>query len=118
MHTTVHITKQIAKLPIDSMFHHAREEDITNRTARECIENIKDRVNRSIKIVDTHLGKVKEKQKAQYDKKGRGSMIEVEDKLSVNILAHREGKHKLTEQFEEEVYTVTEQFHTNYEFIK
>lgn len=59
--------------------------------------------------MEKHIAKAKEKQKQQYDKKVRGVQLQIGDKVLVKILAHKEGKHKLADKYEENIYTVIEQ---------
>ncbi|XP_053372981.1 uncharacterized protein LOC123532109 [Mercenaria mercenaria] len=101
------------RLPIDSMFEKAKEDTSINKTAQEYIEDLKERMNKTRQIVEKHMDKAKEKQKKYYDMKVRGANIEVGDTVLVKILSHGEGKHKLADKFEEDIYTVIEQPRTD-----
>ncbi|XP_060557360.1 uncharacterized protein LOC132717812 [Ruditapes philippinarum] len=96
------------RLPIDTMFENAREHT-SNKNTREYIDDLKERMERTRQIVEQHTDKAKQKQKKQYDKKIRGAKIEIGDRVLVKILAHREGKHKLADRFEEDIYKVIDQ---------
>ncbi len=52
--------------------------------------------------------KLREKQKSQFDRKAKASKIAVGDKVLVKILAF-DGKHKIADRFEKEVYQVIDQ---------
>lgn len=60
------------------------------------------------RIVNNHLEKAKEKQKKHYDKKAKAVAVQVGDLVLVKILAH-EGKHKIENKFEEELYRLIAQ---------
>ena len=82
---------------LDTIFDQSKMIRIPNWTKNICIWNIyylqwKDR----------------ERQKKNYDRKVKHVKIEVGDKVLVKRLAF-DGKHKIQDKFEEEVYTVTEQ---------
>lgn len=95
------------KLPIDSVFETAREEN-TNQTTSEYIEQLKKRLESSREIVNRFTSLSRERQKDQYDKKAKASKINVGDTVLVKILAY-EGRHKIADKFEEQPYTVTGQ---------
>ncbi len=59
-------------------------------------------------LVKKHTEEHPKKQKGQFDKKAKASKISVGDKVLVKILAY-EGKHKIADKFEEDVYRVVEQ---------
>jgi len=96
-----------AKLPIDATFERAFPET-GNKVAKEYMEDLKDRILKTQKIVKEHNEKAQNKQKKSYDKKAKAVRVEVGDKVIVKILAH-EGKHKIADKFEEEIYAVIEQ---------
>ena len=55
-----------------------------------------------------HLNKAKTKQKYYYDIKARAAKVKPGDQVLVKILAF-DGKHKIADKFEEELYTVIDQ---------
>jgi hypothetical protein len=59
--------------------------------------------------VETCVGKAKTKQKYHYDKKVRGVKFHKGDQVLVKILSRGEGKHKLADKYEEELFTVKSQ---------
>jgi hypothetical protein len=63
-------------------------------------------------IVEKHIDKAKFKQKSVYDRKAKAAKLEVGNRVLVKILAFK-GKHKISDKFEEELYTVIEQINDN-----
>ena len=94
------------KLPIDSIFEQVTEN--SNRTTKEYIEDLHHRMETTRKIVLKHLDAAKDKQKADYDKKARAAKFSIGERVLVKVLAF-EGKHKIQDRFEEDIYTVIEQ---------
>lgn len=68
-------------------------------------------------LVNYHLEAARTKQKQQYDKKARSSLLEVCDKVLVRILALK-GRYKISDTFEENIYTVIEQLNSNVPVFK
>jgi transposase InsO family protein len=81
------------KLPIDAMFELAGEEPETRNT-QEYIEELRERMKKTREIVQSCVGKSKQKQKYYYDKKIRGVKLEKGDQVLVKKLSRGEGKHK------------------------
>ena len=94
------------KLPIDSIFEQVTEN--SNRTTKEYIEDLHHRMETTRKIVLKHLDAAKDKQKADYDKKARAAKFSIGERVLVKVLAF-EGKHKIQDRSEEDIYTVIEQ---------
>jgi hypothetical protein len=97
-----------AKLPMDTKFEQVTSEFKTKET-KDYIEHLKMRMKRTREIVEQYVENAKGKQKKYYDMKARAARVQVGDKVLVKILSHTEGKHKLVDKFEEEVFTVLEQ---------
>ena len=95
------------KLPIDATFEKAREDNIA-RSAHEYIEDLRERIEKTRHIVQKHMDKAKSKQKSYYDKKAKAVTINKGDKVLVKKLAF-EGKHKIQDKFEEDVFVVIDQ---------
>ena len=95
------------KLPIDLEYENVREEN-QSKSTKEYINNLKDRLEQTRKILESHTEKAKNKQKKYYDKKARSVELFVGDRVLVKKVAF-EGKHKIADKFEEEPYTITEQ---------
>ena len=95
------------RLPIDVIFENAREEN-TNKCTDDYLQDLHEAINRTREIVEQHSQKNKQKQKVQYDKKAKAVEINVGDTVLVRRKAF-DGKHKITDKFEKELYTVVEQ---------
>ncbi|XP_060585420.1 myb-like protein X [Ruditapes philippinarum] len=96
------------KLPIDSMFEQVTEEEETTKSVNEYIEDLKKRMTSTREIVKEFNDKARAKQKEQYDIKAKAARINIGDTVLVKILRY-EGKHKIADKFEEEVYEVIDQ---------
>ncbi|XP_060594144.1 uncharacterized protein LOC132748508 [Ruditapes philippinarum] len=96
------------KLPIDSMFEQVTEEEETTKSVNEYIEDLKTRMASTREIVKEFNDKARAKQKEQYDIKAKAARINIGDTVLVKILRY-EGKHKIADKFEEEVYEVIDQ---------
>jgi hypothetical protein len=96
------------KLPIDLTFEKAKGDDIQNNNTNDYIEELKERMEKTQQIVKKHLEKAKIKQKEYYDKRAKAVKISIGDKVLVKKLAF-EGKHKIQDKFEDDIYTVVEQ---------
>lgn len=94
------------RLPIDSVFEQARKP--VNKSSSEYIEDLRERMLKTRQIVQEHVSKAKARQKKYYDFKARAAKIIPGDKVLVKILAF-DTKHKISDKFEEELYTVMEQ---------
>lgn len=95
------------KLPIDMKFDKAFTDDNT-RTTREYLEDLHHRIVKTQEIVKKHIEKSQVRQKHHYNKKAKAVKIEVGDKVLVRQLSF-DGKHKISDKFEEDVYIVKEQ---------
>jgi len=97
------------KLPIDAAFESVTDSGSKGST-REYIENLQNRMQKTQEIVQKHMEKAKSKMKYHYDKKAKAAIISEGDKVMVKILAF-DGKHKIADKFEEELYDVVRQKH-------
>lgn len=94
------------RLPVDLAFgidignHH---ENLTSY-----VEELRQRLQRAYEIASANVSKIQSRQKGQYDKKVRGSTVKVGDRVLVKIVAF-DGRHKLSNKWEEEPYTVVDQ---------
>ncbi|XP_053400898.1 uncharacterized protein LOC128557552 [Mercenaria mercenaria] len=95
------------KLPTDSDFETAQDAT-TNKTTTEYVEQLQQRLQTSRELVNRFSNNSRQRQKKHYDKKAKASKIQVGDNVLVKILAF-EGRHKIADRFEEELYVVTEQ---------
>lgn len=97
-----------SRLPLDCMFEAAYVGSSSTKNTREYMDDLKKRMETTQKIVKQWTEESQKKQKIQFDKKAKAAKITVGDKVLVKILAF-EGRHKIADKFEEEVYQVTEQ---------
>ncbi|XP_053391710.1 uncharacterized protein LOC128554456 [Mercenaria mercenaria] len=113
---TVHETTKISpfelmfgrepKLPIDSVFQ--VEAETNNKTAKEYLNDLKERLKETQDIVKKVSAQSKKRQKDVYDRKAMASGLEIGDSVLVRILAF-EGRHKIADKFEPDVYKVIDQ---------
>ena len=96
------------KLPIDSAFQSSVEGSYSSNDTKKYLEDSRDRIQTTQNIVKKYTEKAQVKQKEQFDKRAKASKIVVGDRVLVKILAF-DGKHKISDKFEEDVYTVVEQ---------
>ena len=96
------------KLPIDSAFESPVESSYSSNDTKKYLEDLRDRIETTRNIVKKHTEKAQMKQKEQFDKRAKASKIMVGDKVLVKILAF-DGKHKIADRFEEDIYTIIEQ---------
>ena len=94
------------KLPIDSIFETIAEE--INKGSKEFIEVLQERLEKTHQIVLKHREKSREKQERYYNIKAKAVRISVGDKVLVRRLSF-EGKHKIEDRFEPDMYVVLEQ---------
>ncbi|XP_053404817.1 uncharacterized protein LOC128558704 [Mercenaria mercenaria] len=99
------------RLPIDTLFEQAND-SLVNKGTKEYIMDLKEKMLKTRRIVDEYVSKAKKKQKKYYDTKAKAARIEVGDKVLVKVLSF-EGKHKIADKFEEDVYSVIEQVKDN-----
>ena len=97
-----------AKLPIDAMFEEATEDNYTKKSTQEYLEDLKDRMKKTRHIVKEINDKAREKQKKYYDVKAKAAKLNVGDQVLVKIMKF-EGKHKISDKFEEDIYEVIQQ---------
>jgi hypothetical protein len=97
-----------SELPIDSMFKQVTEGKETTKSVNEYTEDLKKRMASTREIVKKINDKARAKQKEQYDIKAKAAKINIGDTVLVKILRF-EGKHKIADKFEEEVYEVIDQ---------
>ena len=94
------------KLPIDSLFEQVM--DNNTKSTKQYIDDLKQRMETTRKIVEKHLESSKERQKNYYDQKAKAAKLAKGDRVLVKVLAF-EGKHKIQDRFEKDVYIVTDQ---------
>lgn len=95
------------KEPIDSVFETVVDKS-NNRTAAEYLEDLKVRLKTTQNLVKQYSDKARLKQKYHFDKKANAAKKTVGEKVFVETLSF-EGKHKIADRFEEDLYEVVEQ---------
>ncbi|XP_053398249.1 uncharacterized protein LOC128556665 [Mercenaria mercenaria] len=95
------------KLPVDMLFQQANDQT-EEKTVNEYSEDLKKRIEKTKEIVEQHTEKARQKQKKFFDRKAKAVKVSVGDKVLVKILKF-DGKHKIADKFEEELYEVIEQ---------
>lgn len=81
--------------------------DLTKDT-RDYIKDLKERIEKTHEIVKRHSEDAQKRQKSQFDKRAKVAKITVGEKVLVKILSF-DGKHKISDKFEEQIYEVIEQ---------
>lgn len=98
------------RLPIDiAMGVEPAERQVEKR---DYVQQMRDRLRFAYDIASQYIKKQEEKGKKQYDKKVRGAVISVGDRVLVKNLAFK-GRHKLANRWEEDIYEVVEQPNTD-----
>ena len=95
------------RLPID-LEYAAIAEETASRTTKDYIQDLKDKLETTRKIVEKHVDKAKAKQKKQYDKRSTPVKLCIGDRVLVKVVAF-EGKHKIADKFEKETYQIVDQ---------
>lgn len=95
------------KLPVDIKFQKVFPDDLP-RDSKEYLEDLQMKIARTHEIVNKHTDTAKQRQKHHYNKKAKAAKIEIGDRVLLRVLAF-EGKHKIADKFEEEIYTVLNQ---------
>lgn len=94
------------RLPIDAILGVPEGEEETGYS--EYVENLKQRLQQAYDLAGEEARKSQQHQKKYYDRKVRGSTIEVGDRVLVEKLAY-DGKHKIQDRWEEHAYEVIRQ---------
>ena len=95
------------RLPID-LEYAAIAEETASRTTKDYIQDLKDKLETTRKIVEKHVDKAKAKQKKQYDKRSTPVKLCIGKRVLVKVVAF-EGKHKIADKFEKETYQIVDQ---------
>ena len=94
------------RLPVDVAFGLNREKE-NDVSYTEYITQLQLSIQEAFRKVQRNADKARDKQKVTYDIKARAAKLEVGDRVLVKILAF-DGKHKLSDKWTEEIYTVKE----------
>ena len=95
------------KLPID-LEYAAITDETASHTTKEYIQELRDRLDITRKIVEKYINKSKDKQKKQYDRRSTPVKLSIGDRVLVKIMSF-EGKHKIADKFEKETYLIIDQ---------
>jgi hypothetical protein len=98
------------RLPIDLAFGIERNQQ--HKSVLQYTQGLRERLRHSYQQATAASTDAQERQKSGYDLKTRGAIIEVGDKVLVKTLVF-DGKHKLADRWEEDVYIVQEQPNTS-----
>ena len=91
-------------LPVDLTF--GLTEDQPAQPLTKYVDNLRNRLKESFKLATANADRARRKQKAHYDLKSRPIDLLIEDRVLVKKVAFGEGKHKLADHWDEEVYKV------------
>ena len=95
------------RLPIDSLFDTPVQKEVS-QTKKDYIVGLKKRMKDTQDSVKKVSDQARTRMKSGYDKKARSARIKIGDKVLVKILKF-EGKHKIEDKYEDNVYKVTGQ---------
>jgi transposase InsO family protein len=98
------------RLPIDIAFGIDRNQG--QATMSSYISALRERLKESYKLATASAHAARHRQKKHFDLKVRGAVIEPGDRVLVKIVAF-DGKHKLADRWEEDVYIVDTQPNTD-----
>ena len=91
-------------LPVDLKF--GLSDDHPSEPLTKYVDNLRQRMKESFDLATSNADRARKKQKGYYDLKSRPADLEIDDRVLVKKLAFGEGKHKLSDRWEEEVYRV------------
>jgi len=94
------------RLPIDLAF--GIERDTRKEPVTSYAKNLRERLQKSYELASSAAKDAQRSQKKHYDIKVRGADIQRGDRILVKIVAF-DGKHKLADKWEEDVYVVLDQ---------
>ena len=94
------------RLPIDVLL--PSKETGQPKTYTKCVADLKKRIRYAQELVEARIGKAGEANKEWYDRKVRGATLQPGDQVLVRQVGIQ-GKHKLADRWEEEIWVVTAQ---------
>jgi transposase InsO family protein len=94
------------RLPVDLAFGLGK--DTTGQTTTKYAEILRERLRSAYDITAGHVSNAQARQKKRYDVRTRVAILSPGDRVLVKVVAF-EGKHKLADKWEEDVYIVSEQ---------
>ena len=96
------------RLPIDIAMGTDMEKEEEERMASEYVEELRKKLEWAYEVATKESRKASSGQKGQYDKRIRGTAVEIGDRVLVKNVTKR-GKCQLANRFEDEIYVVKEQ---------
>jgi len=97
------------RLPVDIVFSLCS--DTEQRSYSDFVSELRKKMKTAYEIAEAKVQEMKERNKDSY--KSRGGAIRIGDRVLVKRLAFPEGKHKLSDKWEEEAYVVVGQMDPN-----
>jgi hypothetical protein len=94
------------RLPIDVLF--GLKQNHPDKNTPDYIQNLKRRLKEAYELASIEMQKAQNHQKKNYDKKSRGAVIEIGDRVLVKIVKFN-GKHKIADKWEKDPYVVVDQ---------
>jgi transposase InsO family protein len=98
------------RLPVDLVFGLATS--TSGQTLTKYADGLRQRLKSAYNIAARNVEKAQVRQKKNYDLKVRGAIVQPGDRVLVKIVAF-EGKHKLSDKWEEDPYLVVDQPNTD-----
>ena len=102
-------------LPVDLTFGLA--EDNPKQSLSKYLEKLRRRLKSSFDLATAAANKARAKQEVNYDLKARPADLEPGDRVLVRKMAFGEGKHKLADKWEDEVYVVKSKPNEAFPFV-
>ncbi len=93
------------RLAVDVVLGLGNEEYETDRN--KYVANLRERLEDAYRLASTGAVKAQERQRGNYNKKARAAVVEVGDLVLVKVVAF-DGKHKIADKWEQDVYVVLE----------
>lgn len=92
------------RLPIDQKFGLTGEHD--SMSYRQYVSDLQERLGYAYRLVQDNISKSQKASKAHYDQRARGNTLKVGDRVLVKKTTFQEGKHKLANKWEDQVYII------------
>jgi transposase InsO family protein len=94
------------RLPVDVVF--GLDRNTSSKSQSAYIADLRQRLQEAYRRATEAADKARDRQKAHYDRRARAATLEPGDQVLVRVMAF-EGKHKLANRWEEDVYVVMTQ---------
>ncbi|VDI56915.1 Hypothetical predicted protein [Mytilus galloprovincialis] len=80
--------------------------DTVRQPQSKYIQELRERLVKAYELASKAADRAREKQKTGYDLKARGATLEIGDKVLVKVVAYDDGKHKIADRWEDDVYVI------------